>query len=343
MRVAFVLDQYREGKGGLERWLAAFAAHLAWRGHTPHLLCAGRAAPPPFVPHPARPRGLARARRDRSFAEAAAAVCAAERFDAVVGLRHCLACDVYAPHGGTAAATFAGRARPPARVETFLALERELLTGAAPPWLILAVSEQVRRDVAARFPGVADRVRVVVNGVDLARFTPEGREAAKARLAPEGGRVALFIAANPRLKGVREALLAFGEMPARRRGGPPPPRRREPRPPAPGARWLGPLSRPEEAYRAADVVLMPTRYDPFPLSLLEALACGTPVVTDGTERRSRPRGPGRSGAGGGGPGGRRGARPGGRDPALRGPARRGAGRRRTLPAGGEPRRPRSRW
>jgi glycosyltransferase involved in cell wall biosynthesis len=44
-------------------------------------------------------------------------------------------------------------------------------------------------------------------------------------------------------------------------------------------RWLGHLARPEEAYRAADLLLLPTRYDPFPLALLEALACGTPVAT----------------------------------------------------------------
>jgi UDP-glucose:(heptosyl)LPS alpha-1,3-glucosyltransferase len=196
---------------------------------------------------------------------------------------------VYAPHGGSVAATFeayrAARALPSlssSKVRTFLDLERELLTGPEPPRRILAVSGMVRADLAARFPGIAERIRVVPNGVDLDRFSPRGREEARGRLAPDGGAVLLFLAGNPRLKGIRHAAEAYRRVRARGlpatllvAGG------RPGRLPD-GARYLGRLDRPEEALRAADVLLHPTHYDPFPLVVLESLACGTPVVT--TER-----------------------------------------------------------
>ncbi len=282
-RVAFVLDRYRPGKGGLEHWLAAFGAHLSAMGRAVHLVSMDEAPPPPpFVHHRIAPRAWTRAGRDREFAERAAEHVKREAFPAVVGLRHCLFCHLYAPHGGSVAASFAGRRWPSRRVRNFLRLERALLAGPDPPARILAVSEMVRRDLAAAYPGIAGAIRVVPNGVDLERFSPEGREAARAALVPEGGRTVLFLAGNPRLKGIRTAARAFSLLRARGAadrmlvaGGPP---GRLPD----GARYLGRLPRPEEALRAADVLLLPTAYDPFPLTVLEALACGTPVAT--TER-----------------------------------------------------------
>jgi len=44
---------------------------------------------------------------------------------------------------------------------------------------------------------------------------------------------------------------------------------------------LGRLSKTElrEAYRRADILLFPTRFEGFGLAAAEAMACGTPVVT----------------------------------------------------------------
>ena len=43
--------------------------------------------------------------------------------------------------------------------------------------------------------------------------------------------------------------------------------------------WLGPRRDIERWYAAADVVVLPTRYEPFGNVHLEALASGVPVVT----------------------------------------------------------------
>ena len=44
-------------------------------------------------------------------------------------------------------------------------------------------------------------------------------------------------------------------------------------------RFLGHRSDVVGLMQAADAFVMPSSYDPFPLVLLEALACGTPVIT----------------------------------------------------------------
>jgi len=276
---AVVIDRHRPGKGGLEAWLEGLAARLRGSGHELHLVSADAAGPPGFVHHPVRPRGLSRARRDLSFARRARDLCRESGFPAVLGLRHCLLCHVYAPHGGSMGAAIEAHRRakrlpslPSAKLANFVYLERELLEGPEPPRSVIAVSNLVRRDLAARFPGIASRIRVVPNGVDLDRFRP----------GPGGDGVVAFVAGNPRLKGWRQAREAFALL--RRRGeaksllvlGGDPGRL-----PA-GATWLGRVDRPEEVLGRADVLLHPTFYDPFPLVTLEALACGTPVVT--TER-----------------------------------------------------------
>jgi UDP-glucose:(heptosyl)LPS alpha-1,3-glucosyltransferase len=280
VRIAFVIDHYVPGKGGLERWIADLAEHLAAAGHDLHLVSGDpEAAPAPFTHHPIRARAITRSGRDREFAERARILCGAEGFDTVAGFRHLLSCDVYAPHGGSIDAAFAAhraaRRRPPfpsRRVNMFRRLERELLEGRNPPRAVLAVSNMVRDDLAGRYPKIADRIHVVPNGVDLDRFSPGGAD------RPDGGTL-LFVAGNPRLKGwrfAREAFIRLKESGHAARllvaGGDP---GRLPD----GAEYLGNLDRPEDAYRAADVLLHPTYYDPFPLVTLEALACGTPVVT----------------------------------------------------------------
>ena len=44
-------------------------------------------------------------------------------------------------------------------------------------------------------------------------------------------------------------------------------------------RFLGPVPQPDLLYAAADVLVLPTLYEPFSNACLEAMACGLPVVT----------------------------------------------------------------
>ena len=44
-------------------------------------------------------------------------------------------------------------------------------------------------------------------------------------------------------------------------------------------RLVGPVNDPLPYYASADILLLPSIYDPFPSAAIEALACGLPVVT----------------------------------------------------------------
>jgi glycosyltransferase involved in cell wall biosynthesis len=116
--------------------------------------------------------------------------------------------------------------------------------------------------------------RVIPNGVDTDIFRPRDRLQARERLGLERDvSYALFVGRPEYRKGA-DLLLAscraagWQLLHAGARG-------------IPGAQHLGVLT-PEQladAYAAADCMLFPTRYEACSYVILEALACGTPVVT----------------------------------------------------------------
>ncbi len=132
---------------------------------------------------------------------------------------------------------------------------------------LVAVSEFTREELVAltRVPG--ERIRVVPNGVD-ATFTPRGPAAdgeyvlAVATLEPRKNLARAVEAA--RLTGVELRVVgAHGwggvEVPG----------------------WVGEVPDAELAalYRGARCLLYPSLYEGFGIPVLEAMACGTPVVT----------------------------------------------------------------
>jgi glycosyltransferase involved in cell wall biosynthesis len=132
---------------------------------------------------------------------------------------------------------------------------------------VVTVSE-FTRDETIELAGVPrGRIRVVPNGVD-AVFAPDGPRA-------EGDYVLAVATLEPRknlgraVEAARRAGVELRVVGARGWGGVD----------VPG--WVGEL--PDEAlaaaYRGARCVLYPSLYEGFGLPVLEAMACGTPVVT----------------------------------------------------------------
>ncbi|MGD3110354.1 glycosyltransferase [Streptomyces sp. YGL11-2] len=158
---------------------------------------------------------------------------------------------------------------------------------------VLCVSEAERaRGVAAGVPG---RWVVVPNGVDLHRFSPaaddETRQALRtslpalrepalpagaplvvcmARLCPQKGQLTLLRAWPEVVAAVPDArLVLVGDGPDRaalRRAAPP------------GVRFAGAADSAVPWYRAADLVVLPSRWEGMALAPLEAMACGRAVV-----------------------------------------------------------------
>jgi glycosyltransferase involved in cell wall biosynthesis len=160
----------------------------------------------------------------------------------------------------------------------------------------LCVSETTARDLVARYPETAPRVRVAHNGVDAEFFSPAHDPAARQRTRQRHAGDHPFIlylgTLEPR-KNVEALVIACERIWGRRRS----------RPDlvlAGGAGWkTGRLHRQiarsayrdkihvtgyatrdaaRELYRAAEVFVYPSLAEGFGLPVLEAMACGTPVV-----------------------------------------------------------------
>ena len=135
---------------------------------------------------------------------------------------------------------------------------------------VLVVSERTRRDVEGRYRLAPEKVTVTPNGVDPS-FTPGG----------ERDGYLLFVGAIQRRKDPLAALEAARSvgLPLVVAGPEKEPalaqRLREG-----GADLRGYVSKTElaELYRGAAALVLPSRFEGFGLPVLEAMACGTPVV-----------------------------------------------------------------
>ncbi|MBB5133375.1 glycosyltransferase involved in cell wall biosynthesis [Thermocatellispora tengchongensis] len=152
--------------------------------------------------------------------------------------------------------------------------------------LLVCVGEG--EEAAARAAGVRGRLAVVRNGVDLRRFRPAGEaERAAARRAlgvPERARLAVCVGRITRQKGQDRLLAAWAEVRAacpsallalvgdgdlrdrlRARG-------------VPGVLFPGAADDVRPWYAAADVAVLPSRWEGLPLAALEAMATGRSLV-----------------------------------------------------------------
>jgi UDP-glucose:(heptosyl)LPS alpha-1,3-glucosyltransferase len=311
MDVALCYPTVIPTRGGCETYIADLARRLARDGHRVHLY-ATRWDPAtlPAATHfhridvPERPRFL----RPWRFAAACEQALANSSHDVSIGFDKTWGQDVLYPQGGLHAATQWGnrlKYRSPIVRQfaaamkwfdpaywSFAQLERKQYLGESRP-IIIVNSHMVRRHFEQFLNIDPDRVRVVPSAIDPLRFAAEDRprrrqeERDRWRVTPNTG-VGLFVAMNYRLKGLAPLLRAIRHLPAnrdfrlvvvghrkfgeyRRLAG------------ALGVAdrvsFLGHRADPKDAYFGADFLIHPTFYDPCSLVVLEALACGLPVVT----------------------------------------------------------------
>ena len=156
---------------------------------------------------------------------------------------------------------------------------------------MVAVSRNVRDDILARYDISPNRIRVVPNGVDVERFHPRNRARFRSRtrtalgIRPDETAI-LFVGNSWGRKGLRAALDAMAGLgpygarlvvvgtgnPRAFMAGRPPHEARN----VTFMRERTPAI--ERYYAAADVFLLPTLYEPFGLTVLEALASGVPCI-----------------------------------------------------------------
>ena len=296
--------------GGTEQVLNLLARHLCERGHEVTVVCRSHAGPE-HTPHPAvrfvtlRRPVLGSAWRMRAFAEDVERHVERADYDVVLGLGKTWSQDVLRTGGGSHAA-YLEHARPheqrsaPDRLadawlkdRLALGIERRAFAPGAYR-RVIANSELVRRDVIERYGVPPERIEVIHNGVDLQRFGPHHRAAGRALRREldidDADPVVAFVGGGFRRKGLprliealpevlrahpRLTLLVVGRDSARRELE----RRAGELGVAHGIRFLGRRTDPEVCYAAADLYCLPTWYDSFGFSVLEAMATGLPVIT----------------------------------------------------------------
>jgi len=165
----------------------------------------------------------------------------------------------------------------------------------------LIAESQASKDHMVQDYGVnPERIEIIPCGVDTSLFHPRDRQRARHRLGLSGGPILLFIGRLQPLKGIDILLQCAYEVRHRHDdvqvlivgGGVDsndPHERQERERLHALMRQLGLAehvrfidAQPQEAlayyYAAADVLVMPSHYESFGMVVLEAMACGTPVV-----------------------------------------------------------------
>ncbi|MBT2396497.1 glycosyltransferase [Streptomyces sp. ISL-100] len=154
----------------------------------------------------------------------------------------------------------------------------------------LCVSETERK--TGEEAGIAARWSVIRNGIDLRHFRPdEGASRAPARAAlplltgmAAGTPLVLCVGRLCRQKGQDILLRAWQQVAPAVPGatlvlvGDGPDRDRLMSNPPPGVLFAGAIRDPRPWFHAADIVVLPSRWEGMALAPLEAMACGRPVV-----------------------------------------------------------------
>ena len=305
VRIALVRQRYNP-YGGAERFIERALPALERAGAEVSLIARSwQSGAPGWEARKvvlANPPYVGNAWRDASFARAARAAWEAGGFDLVQSHERIAGCDVYRAGDGVHAHWLEIRraaAGPLERIGIALnpyhryvcAAERRLFED---PRLraVICNSAMVREEIRQRFGLAPEKLHVIYNGVDLEHFHPRHRAAlrATARSALGAGEqevLFLFVGSGFWRKGLDAAIGALAACgdPAFRlvvAGRDRDAARYAALAAAAGVagrvRLLGGREDVRPLYAAADCFILPTRYDPFPNTALEALAMGLPAI-----------------------------------------------------------------
>lgn len=309
MNIAFCYESVLPARGGCETYIADLARRLVADRHELHLYACRwdeTALPASIHYHPLPvPRGP---RFLRPWRFGGACLRAMGDHDVSVGFDKTWGLDVLYPQGGLHAASAVHNLlkydNPWIRRLVWAAkqfdvahwsyrlLERRQYGGPQPP-LVVVISRMVQDHFQRYYRVSSNDLRLVHASIDPGRFAQPDRLRRRLEwrqrwsISPEET-VGLFIAMNYRLKGLAPLLHAVRRLDPRQWfrllvvGNP----RTQPYERlarrlgiTERVRFLGPRRDAENCYFASDFLVHPTFYDPCSLVVLEALACGLPIIT----------------------------------------------------------------
>ncbi|MDA1264627.1 MAG: glycosyltransferase family 4 protein [Planctomycetota bacterium] len=299
MRVGLLIDRWDARRGGAERALDQLARYLDAQGDEVHVFASQQDGEVTGEFHRVRAGGITRGVRERRLGRSLLAAAQGVGCEVTLGVRHLERVDLLWLHAGSHRASLGARRRaarslfgfegrglvvPRGRHRVFDDIEGLAMNGGARK--VLVPSAMVALEMLAQYPLASGRLEVVAPGIDLEAFHPRRRGEAREQLRElvgvvPGMPILTFPARNPRLKGLPALARALHRIHGKAHllvAGP----KRRPREVRglPHATWL-PEVDPVLLAAGADLCVMPTWRDTLGLALVEALACGTPVIASG--------------------------------------------------------------
>jgi len=316
MKLALIRRRFA-ATGGAELYLDRLLRALAGRGHELHLFSEAWTQPPASVVLHKIPANGSRATRPVHFADAVERQLSAQEFDCVFSLERTRRQDVYRAGDGVHRVWlerrrqfapwwkrhFIGRG---AFHRNMLQLESETLDPTRTRRIIVN-SEMVKREIVQNFKFPVERIHLVRNGVDVARFQSGKRAETRARFGIAADEfLLLFVGSGWERKGLKYVLETVQPLAELQSSNDPfvasiseeaesrgvrveVPRRkirllvagkgRAPRANTGNVIFAGPMSNIQDAYAAADLFVFLPIYEPSSNVVYEALAAGLPVIT----------------------------------------------------------------
>ncbi|WP_058913705.1 glycosyltransferase family 4 protein [Entomohabitans teleogrylli] len=299
-RLALVRQKYRPD-GGAERFVSRALEALDQHDLALNVITREWQGPvkPAWQIHICNPPKWGRISRERGFANAARALWQAQQFDLVQSHERIAGCDLYRAGDGVHRRWLEERSRIlPGwkakllwydRYHRYVMNAEQEMYGDPALRAVICNAAMVKQEIMANFGFPEHKIHVIYNAIDHQRFAPpdpQQRLALRSRLGIAARATCLiFVGSGFERKGLDAAiralaptdrhLLVVGKDKDQSRY-------------QALARTLGCDQRvhffgiQQETlpfYQASDGLLLPTLYDPFPNVILEAMACGLPVIT----------------------------------------------------------------